>query len=188
MADVGNVDGPNGFTPVRHLTGGTIRAEEMPIASTEAAAIYSGDVVMAIAGGTIKVGTAVAGAAATGVFAGCFFTAVDGTPTFSKHWPAGQVATDAIAYVYADPMIVFSAQTAGAGVLADNGALLDLTATAGNATTGRSKQEINEAASTVDQFRQLDRVKKSDNLFGDNCEMEVVFHKHVRNPAAGAAI
>jgi len=188
MANVGNVDSPNGFTPVRHLTGGTIRMEEMSIASTEAAAIFSGDVVMALAGGTIKVGTATAGSAAIGIFAGCSFTDTDGSKKFSKYWPAGQVATDAIAYVYADPFIVFRGQTAGAGVLADNGALLDLTATAGSTSTGRSAQEINQAASTVDQFRQLDRVKKDDNLFGDNCEMEVVFHKHVRLPAAGAAI
>ena len=183
-----NLDNPNGFTPVRHLTGGIIRTEEMPIASEEADAIFSGDVVMAVAGGTIKVGTATAGLAATGIFAGCFFTAVDGKPTFSKHWPAGQVATDAIAYVYADPMIVFSAQTTGDGVLTDNGALLDLTATVGSTTTGRSKQEINEAASTVDQFRQLGLVKRADNAYGANAEMEVVFYEHVRNPGAGAAI
>ena len=183
-----NVDNPNGFKPVRHLTGGTIRMEEMPIASTEAAAIFSGDVVMAIAGGTIKVGTATAGAAATGIFAGCSYTDVDGTPKYSRHWPAGQVATDAIAYVYSDPMIVFSAQTAGNGVLTDNGALLDLTATAGSTSTGQSAQEINQAASTVDQFRQLGLVQKADNAFGANAEIEVVFHKHARNPAGGAAV
>lgn len=183
-----NLDNPNGFTPVRHLTGGLIRAEEMPIASEEAAAIFSGDVVMAVAGGTIKVGTATAGAAATGVFGGCQYTDVDGSIIYSKHWPAGQVATDAVAYVYADPFIIFAGQTAGAGVLADNGALLDLTATAGSTTTGRSAQEINQAASTIDQFRQLGLVKKDDNAFGANAEMEVVFHKHVRLPAAGVAI
>jgi hypothetical protein len=183
-----NLDSPNGFRPVRHLTGGTIRAEELPIASGEAAAIFSGDLVMAIAGGTIKVGTATAGGAAIGIFNGCQYTDVDGSIKFSPYWPAGQVATDAVAYVYADPNIVFSAQTAGDGVLADNGALLDLTATAGSTVTGRSKQEINQAASTVDQFRQLGLVKRADNAYGANAEMEVVIHLHVRNPGAGVAI
>tara|TARA_R110000803_G_scaffold79057_1_gene144444 strand:+ start:10182 stop:10739 length:558 start_codon:yes stop_codon:yes gene_type:complete len=183
-----NLDSPNGFRPVRHLTGGIIRAEEMPIASGEAAAIFSGDVVMALAGGTIKVGTASAGSAATGIFNGCSYTDVDGSIKFSKHWPAGQVASDAVAYVYADPMIVFAGQTAGDGVLADNGALLDLTATAGSTVTGRSAQEINQAASTIDQFRQLGLVKRADNAFGANAEMEVVFHKHQRTAAAGVAI
>lgn len=186
-----NVDAPNGFTPVRHLTGGTIRMEEMPIASGEAAAIFSGDVVEMQAGGTIKVGTATSGDAACGIFAGCSYTASDGTPVYSKYWPAATVtsgAADAIGYVYSDPNIVFSAQTTGTAAQTENGALLDLTATAGSVATGRSNQEINEAASTVDQFRQLGLVKKPDNAWGANAEIEVTFYKHNRLPAAGAAI
>tara|TARA_R110002096_G_scaffold190674_3_gene371838 strand:- start:1339 stop:1896 length:558 start_codon:yes stop_codon:yes gene_type:complete len=183
-----NVDNPNGFKPVRHLTGGTIRMEEMGIATGTAAAIFSGDVVMGLAGGTIKVGTATAAGAATGIFAGCSYTDVDGTPKFSRHWPAGQVAADAIGYVYSDPMIVFSAQTTGTALLADNGALLDLTATAGSTSTGQSAQEINQAASTIDQFRQIGLVGKADNAWGANAEIEVVFHLHARNPGAGVAV
>ena len=186
-----NVDAPNGFTPVRHLTGGTIRMEEMPIASAEAASIFSGDIVELQAGGTIKVGTATSGTAACGVFAGVSYTASDGTPIFSKMWTGGTVtdgSADAIAYVYADPMIVFRAQTAGVAAQTENGALLDLTATAGDTSTGRSRQEINEAASTEDQFRQLGLVKKPDNAWGANAEIEVVFHEHIRLNAAGVAV
>lgn len=183
-----NLDAPNGFTPIRHLTGGTIRMEEIGIASAEAAAIFSGDLVMQIAGGTIKVGTATAAGAAIGVFAGCKFTDTDGSIKYSKVWPAGQVATDAIAYVYTDPQIVFSAQTTGVALFADNGALLDLTATAGSTITGRSAQEVNEAASAVDQFRQIGLVNKPGNDWGANAEIEVTIHLHVRNPGAGVAI
>jgi hypothetical protein len=186
-----NVDAPNGFTPVRHLTGGTIRMEEMPIADQETAAIFSGDMVELQAGGTIKVGTATSAGAACGVFAGCSFTDTAGNKVFSKYWPAGQAtlgAADAIGYVYSDPQIVFAAQTSGTAAQTENGALLDLEATAGNTATGRSNQEINEDASTIDQFRQLGLVKKPDNAWGANAEIEVVFALHVRLPAAGVAV
>ena len=186
-----NLDAPNGFTPIRHLTGGTIRMEEIGIVSGEAAAIYSGDLVMQIAGGTIKVGTATAGLAAIGVFGGCKFTKTTGEIVYSKIWPAGQTtlaSADAVAYVYTDPNIVFSVQTAGTALFADNGALLDLTATAGNATTGRSAQELNQAASSEDQFRQIGLVNKPGNAWGANADVEVIIHEHVRNPAAGVAI
>ena len=186
-----NVDAPNGFTPVRHLTGGIIRMEEMPIAKETAAAIFSGDIVEQINTGYIKVGTATSAGAACGVFAGCSYTAPDGSKVFSKYWPAAQATlgdADAIGYVYSDPDIVFAAQTTGTALFADNGKLLDLTATAGSVATGRSNQEVNEAASTVDQFRQIGLVHKPDNAWGANAEIEVVFHLHSRNPAAGVAI
>lgn len=186
-----NVDNPNGFTPVRHLTGGTIRMEEMPIAKETAAAIFSGDMVELLSTGFIKVGTATSAGAAIGVFAGCSFTAGDGTPTYSRFWPAAQATlgdADAIGYVYSDPDIVFAVQTTGTGLFADNGALLDVTATAGSTTTGQSAMEINQAASTIDQFRQLGLVKRAGNAFGANAEIEVMFAKHARLALAGVAV
>ena len=52
-----------------------------------------------------------------GVFYGVFFTATDGTPTFSKVWTGGTAtlgSADAEALVYSDPGIVYEAQfTAG---------------------------------------------------------------------------
>ena len=186
-----NTDAPNGFTPIRHLTGGTIRMEEMPIAKETAAAIFTGDMVEALSTGYIKVGTATSAGAAIGVFAGCKYTAPSGEVVYSKHWPAAQATladADAVGYVYSDPDIVFAAQTAGTALFADNGALLDLTATAGSTATGRSAQEINQAASTIDQFRQLGLVNKAGNAWGANAEIEVVFHLHARNPGAGVAV
>ena len=186
-----NTDSPNGFTPVRHLTGGIIRMEEMPIAKETAAAIFSGDMVEALSTGYISVGTATSAGAATGVFAGCSYTNAAGVPVFSTYWPAAQATlgdADAIGYVYSDPDIVFAAQTAGTGLFADNGALLDVTATAGSTATGRSAQEINQAASSIDQFRQIGLVQKADNAWGANSEIEVVFHLHARLRGAGVAV
>jgi hypothetical protein len=185
-----NVDAPNGFTPIRHLTGGTIRTTELPIAKETAAAIFSGDLVELLATGYIKVATAITTVHA-GVFAGCSYTNAAGEHVFSKYWPAAQATlgdADAIGYVYSDPDIVFAAQTAGTAAFADNGALLDLTATAGDTSTGRSRQEVNEAASTVDTFQQLGLVKKPDNAWGTNGEIEVLIHLHAYSRAAGAGV
>jgi ketosteroid isomerase-like protein len=186
-----NLDGPNGFTPVRHLTGGTIRMEEMAIATDTADAIFSGDVVMALPTGFIKVGTATAGLAAIGIFAGCKYTAESGEIVYSKYWPAAQATkgdADAVAYVYSDPSIVFQAQCSGTAAFADNGDLIDLEATAGSSSTGRSAQEVNEDASSVLQFRQLGLYKVAGNDWGANGRIEVVFHKHQYLNAAGIAI
>jgi len=185
-----NADSPHGFTPIRHLTGGTIRMEEMPIDNETAAAIFSGDLVELLDTGYIKVATAITTVHA-GIFAGCSYTAPDGSIKYSRYWPAAQATlgdADAIGYVYADPDIVFSGQTAGTALFADNGALLDLTATAGSTSTGRSAQEINQAASTVDTFQQLGLVKRAGNAWGANAEIEVLIHLHANSRAAGAGV
>jgi hypothetical protein len=185
-----NSDNPNGFTPIRHLTGGTIRMEEMPIATDTAAAIFSGDLVELLATGYIKVATAITTVHA-GVFAGCTYTDEAGVIHYSRYWPAAQATlgdADAVGYVYADPDIVFAAQTTGTALFADNGALLDLTATAGSTSTGRSRQEVNEAASTVDTFQQLGLVKRAGNAWGANAEIEVLIHLHANSRAAGAGV
>jgi hypothetical protein len=185
-----NVDGPNGFTPVRHLTGGLIRMEEMPIAKETAAAIFSGDVVMLITTGFIKVGTATAAFDACGIFAGCKFRNAAGKMIFSRYWPAAQATLndeDAVGYVYSDPQIVFQAQCEGTGAFSANGELLDLEATAGSTSTGQSAMEINENATSIDQFRQLGLHKVVGNAWGVNARIEVVFHEHARLNPAGVA-
>ena len=78
-----NTNDPNGFTPAFHLTGGTIRPAQMRIASATNASIFSGDVVN-LSSGYIIQGTATG--APIGVFAGVYYEASDGTPTFSKMW------------------------------------------------------------------------------------------------------
>lgn len=184
-----NVDNPNGFTPVRHLTGGVIRANEYGIATDYGTAIFTGDLVYLDSDtGKIEVATATV-AAVLGVFAGCQFTKENGEIVYSPYWPAAQATlgnADGIAYVYDDPNIVFAAQHDGTGAVTGNGALFDLTATAGNTATGRSKQEIDTDASTVDLLRQIRLVPKPDNAWGANAEVEVVIHNHNLAPAAGA--
>lgn len=189
-----NVDNPNGFTPVRHLSGGTIRMEEMPIAKETAAAIYSGDLVTLLGTGFISVGTA-STVDLIGVFAGCSYRNPKGEYVYSKHWPAGQATLKdlaAVGYVYSDPNIVFSVQTSGTGAFADNGVWMDMedseSTTALKNNTGRSAQEANENASSANVLRQIGLVKRPDNAYGTNADIEVMIVLHARTAAASISV
>jgi len=179
-----NTDSPNGFTPVKHLTGGTMRSAEMRIADDYNTAIFNGDMVKLAADGTIEVASA--GNRVVGVFAGCKFTKDDGAIVYSKHWPASQsvLGSYATAYVYTDPNIVYRAQSSGASGIADIGQLADMISThAGSTTTGRSGQEVNTTTGTgTAQVRILEFINDGANdPASDNAEMLVVIHEHEYN-------
>ena len=144
-----NTDKPDGFTPAYHMYGGVIRPAEMRIASEAAASIFSGDVVTLSSGYVIQ-GTATS--TPIGVFYGVFFTATDGTPTFSKVWTGGTATlggADAQALVYNDPGIVYEAQfTAGTPAVSFIGNKYTLSTTAGSTTTGRSKEGVTATTSS----------------------------------------
>ena len=144
-----NTDAPDGFTPAKHMYGGTIRAARMRIASAYDTAIYSGDVVT-LASGYVNQGTATRTPA--GVFYGVHYNASDGTPTFSKVWTADtatQGSDDAIAYVYRDPAIIYEAQfTAGTPAVSFIGSKYTLSTTAGSSTNGRSKEGVTATTSS----------------------------------------
>jgi len=136
-----NTNKPDGFTPAYHMYGGVIRPAKMRIASETSASIFSGDVVTLSSGYVIQ-GTATS--TPIGVFYGVYYTATDGTPTFSKVW-TGSVATlggdDAEALVYNDPAIVYEAQfTAGTPAVSFIGSKYTLSTTAGSTVNGRSKE------------------------------------------------
>mgnify|MGYP003109635129 FL=1 len=136
-----NTDKPDGFTPAYHMYGGVIRPAKMRIASETSASIFSGDVVTLSSGYVIQ---STATTTPIGVFYGVFFTATDGTPTFSKTWTGG-VATlggeDAEALIYNDPAVVYEAQfTAGTPAVSFIGSKYTLSTTAGSTVNGRSKE------------------------------------------------
>ena len=136
-----NTNDPDGFTPAYHMYGGTIRPARMRIASATNASIFSGDVVNLSSGYVIQ-GTATG--TPCGVFYGVYYTATDGSPTFSKVWTADtatQGSADAQALVYSDPGIVYEAQfTAGTPAVSFIGSKYTLSTTAGSTTNGRSKE------------------------------------------------
>jgi|TARA_R110000824_G_scaffold42011_4_gene124325 hypothetical protein len=144
-----NTDKPDGFTPAYHMYGGVIRPAEMRIASGYGTSIFSGDVVTLASGYVNQAG---ATSTPVGVFYGVFYTASDGTPTFSKVWTAStatQGSADAEALIYNDPGIVYEAQfTAGTPAVSFIGNKYTLSTTAGSTTNGRSKEGVTATTSS----------------------------------------
>lgn len=172
-----NTDAPRGAWPVRHLTGGVIRAREYPIASGFGTNIFDGDFVKLVAGGGIE--DADAGDRLLGTFAGVKYTNSQGEQIFSKYWPASTVSADAKALVYDDPNIIFGIQSAGSTVAADVGNLGDHVAGAGSTSTGKSGHEINgTTAATQAGLRVLGKIDRPDNDWGTNVDLEVQIYEH----------
>ena len=183
------INAPNGFTPVRHLSGATLRSNEYQIASGSATSIFTGDLVKLLTTGFIDV------AAATdtniiGVFGGVSWTDTDGTPRFEKRWPGGTATLGsraARAVVYDDPNIVFEAQctTGTACVQADIGGNADILATAGNVATGISRHTIaiSGVGASSAQIRILGLGAGSD--FGDATRYECLINEHLLRVTAG---
>jgi|TARA_R110000803_G_scaffold25371_8_gene60677 hypothetical protein len=169
-----NTNSPNGFTPAYHMSGGTIRASEFAIASATDASIFTGDVVN-LSSGLVIQGTATG--APLGVFAGVEYQATDGSVVFSNMWTADTAtlgSANAKAYVYSDPDIVYEAQASATPTQATIGTTNTITTTAGDSSTGRSKEGVTATTSsgiaTVVGF-----VDRPDNSIGQYARMYVIF-------------
>ncbi len=185
-----NKDAAFGFRPTRHLTGGEIRTEEYTIAANHGTSIFTGQVVEAVAGGGIE--QAAAGdTQQLGVFGGCFYTdPTSSKPTYSAFYPASTNASDIVAYVYADPHIVFEAQHDGTGTAAMNHSAFDFTGTSGSTTSGLSSSEIDTSTSgTSGGFKQIGISKDPENsdTSAANANAYVVFNtgEHVYKLTTG---
>ena len=184
-----NKDAAFGFKPARHLSGGDIRTEEYAIAANHGTSIFSGQVVEAVAAGGIE--QAAAGdTQQLGVFGGCFYTdPTTSKPTYKAFY--SQVNTsDIVAYVYADPHIVFEAQHDGTGTAAMNHSAFDFAGVSGSTTTGQSTSEIATSTSgTSGGFKQIGISKDPDNsdTASANANAYVVFNtgEHVYKLTTG---
>jgi hypothetical protein len=159
-----NKDAPFGFRPAKMLGGAPFNNGQTSygIASGYNTNIFTGDAVELHTDGTVTVGAA-GQTNLIGVFNGCFYTDSTGKPTYSKHWPADTVASDAVAFVIDDPNVIFVAQEdstdIGASWPANRGSNADLVSThAGSVKTGRSGMELDSSTITAAtaQFRIID--------------------------------
>ena len=174
-----NVDAANGFTPLRHLTGGVIRPNEYPIASAYAANIAAGDLVTLHTDGTVIRGTT--GGVALGVFYGVEYIATDGSVKFEKVWTNGTVtnaSANAKAYVYDDPNITYRVQCNGTFAAANVGELANVTIGTYNSTYGHSTDEllISTLAATAKVLRVLRLIDYPNNAVGADADVEVVIN------------
>lgn len=108
------VSAPYGLKPINRLDGlpyaGAIR--QIPIASTLATAIYNGQPVKIVQGGTIAASpvtdsNAALANAIAGVFVGCAYVNSQGQSVEAQYYPGNAAATSAVAYVVDDPNAVF---------------------------------------------------------------------------------
>ena len=177
-----NVDAAFGAKPVRHLTGGTIRANEWKIIGdgTSSTAIFTGDFVKLL--GTGYIDAAAAGNRMLGVFAGCKYTDSSGDIIFKRYYPASTTTLgsgDITAYVYDDPHTVFAVQSSGSADFADIGNLANHVAGAGSTSTGQSAHEINGTTGTgTAGLRILGLYNEPKNAYGTNGVMEAVIWEH----------
>ena len=162
------VSAPYGFRPINRLDGvayaGATRTYK--IASTYNTAIFNGDLVVLVTGGTIEKFTGTASGFPVGVFMGCNYTSSQGQPLQAQYYP-GTSVTNASAMVVIDPTALFQvvATTAlsavSSGALASIGANVEVVTGTGDATTGNSGMSIlagSEAGTAAFPIRVVDVV------------------------------
>ena len=142
-----NQDAAFGMRPVKMIggapyTGGQSRYR---IAANYGTAIFQGDMVAQVTGGGIEVHADGGTVPIVGVFNGCQYTdPTTGEQKFSNFYPASTNASDIIAFVIDDPMVVFEIQCNAAFPVADLFGNFDIVYTsAGSTTTGISGAELN---------------------------------------------
>jgi len=191
------IEGPSGLRPVKLLSGvpfvGVTR--HMKIASGYNTAIFYGDAVKIVTGGTIEREAADAAMSYVGVFMGCSYTDPNlGYKLFSQAYPAGTAATDIEAYV-ADATdllfkvaIVSANATIGSMDQTDIGANAALVDNAGLARTGNSRVAVSQSTATTATLpvRIISLVEETKNASGGYTEALVKWNAgHQYNTAAG---
>jgi hypothetical protein len=145
-----SVTAPYGFNALNRVDGmpyaGAIR--QLPIASSYSTAIFNGDVVKIVAGGTIEKETATTTATPVGVLVGAQYVNSSGQTIQGQFFPGAGV-TNAVAYVVDDPLAAFKVavtnassvvSTVAASVVGQNAAFILGT---GDTATGNSGESIN---------------------------------------------
>lgn len=166
---------PTGAEPIGTLSSSgsfTGKVRHLKIASNYGTAIFYGDFVKTVAGGTVEKDAGTTALTTTGVFMGCFYT--DPTtkqPTYSQYYPASTVASDIKAYVLDDPYVLMKMQ--GDATLAQTaiGNNVSMVQTAGSTDIGRSKNAVDSstivATTATLPLRIIDFVDGPDSSVGD---------------------
>ena len=141
-----NQDAAFGMRPVRMVggapyTGGQSRYR---IAANYGTAIFQGDMVMQVTGGTVEVHADGGTVPVVGVFNGCKYTdPTSGEQVFSNYYPASTNASDLIAFIIDDPDVVYEVQADDTFPVADLFGNFDIVYTsAGSTKTGISGAEL----------------------------------------------
>tara|TARA_R110001592_G_scaffold307910_1_gene581839 strand:- start:166 stop:747 length:582 start_codon:yes stop_codon:yes gene_type:complete len=167
---------PTGAEPIGTLSSSgsfTGKVRHLSIASNYGTAIFYGDFVKTVAGGTIEKDTGTTALTPTGVFMGCSYT--DPTtkqPTYSQTYPASTVASDIKAYVLDDPHVLMKMQGDASLAQTAIGNNVSIVQTAGSTDIGRSKNAVDSstivATTATLPLRIIDFVDGPDSSVGDS--------------------
>jgi hypothetical protein len=181
---------PFGLKPSYHPSG-VIRPDKGTIASAYGSNIFQGSPVAYVATGGIAL--AAAGAKAAGVFQGCEYNTPVGSSSqrvISNYWPAGQVATNIVAFLTTDPDIVYEVQANATLAITAIGRTYDWSANAsanGDTFTGNSTVSLNVASVSAGGagLIVLGLLEAMDNAWDDAFPVVLV---KIAEPQFGAAI
>lgn len=190
------VSAPYGLKPMNRIDGmsyaGAIR--QVKIASGYAANICNGDLVQVVTGGTLEKFTGTTSGSPVGVFMGCSYTnPTNSQKTFTQYWPTGTVASDAVAYVMDDPMVLCkvavtnSSSVMSVAALTAIGANMSIIQGTGSTTTGNSAVSVlagSEATTATLPMRVIAVVPETATTSGYP-EVLVKFNTHQYNNATG---
>ena len=141
-----NKDASFGLKPVKMIGGAPYNGGQSRyrIASSYGTAIYQGDLVMQVTGGGIEIHAVGGTVPLIGVFNGCSYTdPTTGEQVFKNYYPASTAASDIIANIIDDPMVVFEIQADEAFPVADLLGNFDTIKTnSGSTKTGISGDEV----------------------------------------------
>lgn len=186
-----NSDRPNGFRPVKHLSGAPYNGQFNRYYAAEN--LFMGDLVE-------KDATSVANG--SGAYPGCARAEADDIPVGSVvGWEIDPAAPDrlyhasstTLAVFIADaPDLIFEAQTNDAGLAAtDVGQNCDFVVAAGSTTTGLSNMEIDgttEATTADEPLKIMGLVDRPDNdIASANMRVLVMLNQHAYRSDAGTA-
>ena len=184
-----NKDAAFGLKPSRMMGGGAYTGGQSRyrIANNQSGAIFQGDLVKQLTGGTVSRAAASSTVPVVGVFNGCQFT--DPTSkevTFSNHYPGSVAAADIIAFIIDDPDVVFEVLADDTFRVADLFGNFDIVdqSTTGDTSSGRSNVELDVttgATTTTLPLKAIDISQDPDNsdVGNANTNVMVVIQNHI---------
>ena len=183
-----NKDASFGMRPVKMMggspwTGGTSRYR---IAANYGTAIYTGDMVMQVTGGTVEIHADGGTVPIVGVFMGCQYTdPTSGEQKFSAYYPASTNASDIIAFIVDDPNVVFEIQADDTFPIADLYGNFDIVYTNSSSTqSGLSGAELDVTTGATTAglpLKAIDISEDPDNsdIASANTNVLVVIQNHI---------
>ena len=141
-----NKDASFGLKPVKMIGGAPYNGGQSRyrIAANYGTSIFQGDLVAQVTGGGVEIHAVSGTVPIIGVFNGCEYTdPTTGEQVFSNYYPASTNASDIIAHIIDDPMVVFECQADEAFPVADLLGNFDVIKTnSGSTKTGISGDEV----------------------------------------------